>query len=1606
MAKRGGRLCAGCAPRACGPRSPALPPPPLLLLLLLAGLALRGEARTPGGDGFSLHPPYFNLAEGARITAGSWLYLCTGPSQRAPGLGGGDYLRIVGQYCDICTAANSNKAHPVSNAIDGTERWWQSPPLSRGLEYNEVNVTLDLGQVFHVAYVLIKFANSPRPDLWVLERSTDFGHTYQPWQFFASSKRDCLERFGPRTLERITRDDDVICTTEYSRIVPLENGEIVVSLVNGRPGAMNFSYSPLLRDFTKATNIRLRFLRTNTLLGHLMGKALRDPTVTRRQWKQELSQDNATLKATLQAASLILGRVSELLQGMDQAKVDLEHLAASLDGAWTPLLKKMQAFSPASSKVDLVEAAEAHAQKLNQLAINLSGIIQGINQDRFIQRAVEASNAYSSILQAVEAAEGAAGQALQQASRTWETVVQRGLAARARQLLANSSLLEETILGHRERLGVAQGRLQAAGIQLHDVRARKDQLAAQIRDAQAMLAMDTGETSQKIAHAKAVATEALDIATHVQSQLQNMQKNVERWQSQLGGLRGQDLGQVERDASSSVSTLEKTLPQLLAKLSRLENRGVHNASLALSANIGRVRKLIAQARGAANKVKVSMKFNGRSGVQLRAPRDLADLAAYTALKFYLQSPVPAPAPGENTGDRFVLYMGSRQATGDYMGVSLRNQKVHWVYRLGKAGPTTLSIDENIGEQFAAISIDRTLQFGHMSVTVESHMVQEIKGDTVAPGLEGLLSLRPDDFVFYVGGYPSNFTPPEPLRLPGYLGCIEMDTLNEEVVSLYNFEQTFKLDTAVDKPCARSKATGDPWLTDGSYLDGSGFARISFEKQSSHTKRFDQEMRLVSYNGIIFFLKQEARLTLQFLCLAVQDGTLVLLYDFGSGLESATPLQPPQPLTAASKAIQVFLLAGSRKRVLVRVERATVFSVEQDNTLEMADAYYLGGVPPEQLPPSLRKLFPSGGSVRGCIKGIKALGKYVDLKRLNTTGISFGCTADLLVGRAMTFHGHGYLALALPDVVPITGNIYSGFGFRGTQENSLLYHRVSPDGSYQVSLDEGHLTLQFMETAVKTQGVFADGAPHYVAFYTNSTQVNLFVDDQLQTIEPYKGTPATLQPQPEEPRLLLGGLPKSGTSHNFSGCISNVFVQRLRGPQRVFDLQQNMGSVNVSIGCTPAQLVRTSRTTAQKVSRRSRQPSQDLACTPPWLPGTIQDSYQFGGPLPSYLQFVGVSPSRRNRLHLSMLVRPHATSQGLLLSAIPQSSHGPSLVLFLSHGHFVAQTEGPGPRLQVQSHKHSQAGQWHRVSVRWGTQQIQLVVDGSQTRSQKAPRHRVHRAEGPQPHTLFVGGLPASSYSSRLPVSIGFSGCVKNLQLDKRPLRAPTQMVGVVPCVSGPLQDGLFFPGSEGIVILELSKAKLSSVSLELEIRPLAAAGLIFHLGQAQATPYVQLQVLTEQVLLRASDGAGEFSTWVSYPKLCDGQWHRVAVIQSRNALHLEVDTHSNHTTGPLPATLANTPGLLHLGGLPKAAAAQPEPPAYRGCMRNLVVNGDPVTLATAQIQGAVGANGCPSGTPAPDPAHSAILAKPTGLGKALTQRQVGSSGLRQASLSTLPLLQR
>ncbi|XP_026645287.1 laminin subunit alpha-1 [Microtus ochrogaster] len=237
-----------------------------------------------------LFPAILNLATSAHISANA---TCgeKGPEmfcklvEHVPG------RPVRHSQCRVCdgNSTNPRERHPISHAIDGTNNWWQSPSIQNGREYHWVTITLDLRQIFQVAYVIIKAANAPRPGNWILERSVD-GIKFKPWQYYAISDAECLTRYkisprrGPPTYRA---DNEVICTSYYSKLVPLEHGEIHTSLINGRPSADD--PSPKLLEFTSARYIRLRLQRIRTLNADLMTLSHRDlrdldPIVTRRYY--------------------------------------------------------------------------------------------------------------------------------------------------------------------------------------------------------------------------------------------------------------------------------------------------------------------------------------------------------------------------------------------------------------------------------------------------------------------------------------------------------------------------------------------------------------------------------------------------------------------------------------------------------------------------------------------------------------------------------------------------------------------------------------------------------------------------------------------------------------------------------------------------------------------------------------------------------------------------------------------------------------------------------------------------------------------------------------------------------------------------------------------------------------------------------------------------------------------------------------------------------------------------------------------------------------------------------------------------------------------------
>ena len=161
--------------------------------------------------------------------------------------------------CGVCDTQDPDKAHPPSLALDGSDRWWQSPTLQYSPAYQHVSLTINLKKIYQVAYIILIAGVSPRPANWVLERSLD-GVSWQAWQYHAQSDEQCWLLYGmePRKGKpSYKEDDEVICTSFYSSLKPLEGGEVSISLVNERPGEQGPSRT--LIEFTKARFIRLRF---------------------------------------------------------------------------------------------------------------------------------------------------------------------------------------------------------------------------------------------------------------------------------------------------------------------------------------------------------------------------------------------------------------------------------------------------------------------------------------------------------------------------------------------------------------------------------------------------------------------------------------------------------------------------------------------------------------------------------------------------------------------------------------------------------------------------------------------------------------------------------------------------------------------------------------------------------------------------------------------------------------------------------------------------------------------------------------------------------------------------------------------------------------------------------------------------------------------------------------------------------------------------------------------------------------------------------------------------------------------------------------------------
>ncbi|KAG6933637.1 laminin subunit alpha 3 [Chelydra serpentina] len=720
----------------------------------------------------------------------------------------------------------------------------------------------------------------------------------------------------------------------------------------------------------------------------------------------------------LNSAQSSLSQTNSILGLLQKSKEEYENLAAKLDGARKDLNEKLKNLSLSASKEPLVVRAEEHAKFLQDLARQLAEIKRNASNDELVNCAMEAATAYENIINAINAAEEAANKAVTAADSALLTVEREDLAGKTKRLNTESSNLlnqaqmtqktlqdiNPTLEDIKQRLGIVEGKKNRV---LTDLVSFQNDLNGINRD----------DIDSIITSAKNMVKNANDITANVLDELNPIKADVEKIKGTYGSTQSADFNKALTEANNSVKKLTSKLPDLFNKIESINQQLMPISNI--SENVNRIRELIQQARDAANKVAIPMRFNGRSGVEVRPPSDLEDLRGYTSLSFFLQRPLPRQGSLQQASNMFVMYLGNKDASKDYIGMAVRSGRLICVYNLG-GNEAEIEVDPSVTESnteeatLDRVKFERIYQYAKLNY-VKAATSDKKTFDSSSGSSHMLLNLDPNSVVFYVGGYPLDFQPPSALDYPHYQGCIELDNLNENVISLYNFKRTFNLNTTEVEPCSRFKAESDQ-----NYFEGTGYALVTAKEANIPNLYYEQAIQTTADEGVVFFAENQDH----FISLNIENGHLVFRYKLDS--------QPPKEITSNEAVVndgtyqQIKLyISGKLKLVLINPWIKANISVFKFTT------YYLGGIPS-----SLRERFNiSTSPFRGCMKNVKNPAT-ASVTFTETIGVSRKCSDDWKLVRSATFSRNGILGLN-SESFPFPSNFQVGFGFRALAPSGTL-----------------------------------------------------------------------------------------------------------------------------------------------------------------------------------------------------------------------------------------------------------------------------------------------------------------------------------------------------------------------------------------------------------------------------------------------------------------------------------------------------------------------------------------------------------------------------------------
>ncbi|XP_077018813.1 laminin subunit alpha-4 isoform X2 [Tamandua tetradactyla] len=1342
-------------------------------------------------------------------------------------------------------------------------------------------------------------------------------------------------------------------------------------------------YYAKLSDLQESLDQALNHVRDAEDMNRATAAQQRDHKKQHERVREQMEVVNTSLR--MSDDSLTVPRLT--LSELDDVIKNASGIYAEIDGAKNQLQGKLSNLSNLSH--GLVQEAINHAQNLQEEADELNRSLHSSDTNGLVQKALHASNVYENIIKYVSEANETAELALNITDRIYDAV--SGIDTQIiyhkdeSENLLNQAIELQARADSSDDEAVADTSRRVAGSL-----ARKSALRNRLNDVIKQLqAAERGDVQQRLGQAKQMTGEASKMTEEVQQAITPMANSLTNWSRNLQDFDSSAYNTVVDSARDAVRNLTEVVPQLLDQLRTVEQK---RPASNVSASIQRIRELIAQTRSVASKIQVSMMFDGQSAVEVHPKTSVDDLQAFTSLSLYMKPPVKK---SELTGvaDQFVLYLGSKTAKKEYMGLAIKNDNLVYVYNLGTKDveiPLDSKPVSSWPAYFSIVKIERVGKHGKVFLTVPSlsSTAEEkfIKKGEFA-GDDSLLDLNPEDTVFYVGGVPSNFKLPASLNLPGFSGCLELATLNDDVISLYNFKHIYNMDPTKAVPCARDKLAFTQSRAASYFFDGSSYAvvrDITRRGKFGQVTRFDIEVRTPADNGLVLFMVNGS----MFFSLEMRNGYLHVFYDFGF---SNGPVHLEDTLKKAqindAKYHEISIIYHNDKKMILVVDRRHVKSMDNEKMKIPFTDIYIGGAPPEILQSrTLRAHLPLDVNFRGCMKGFQFQKKDFNLlEQKETLGVGYGCPEDSLISRRAYFNGQSFIASS--QKISFFDGFEGGFNFRTLQPNGLLFYYASGTDVFSISLDNGTVLMDVKGIKVQSADKqYNDGLSHFIITSVSPTRYELIVDkSRLGSKNPTKGKAD--QAQAGEKKFYFGGSPVSPQYANFTGCISNAYFTRVDRDVEVEDFQRYSEKVHISLSECPIEssplfLLHKKGKNASRPKTSQNKKGEKNKDAPSWdpvglkflqrnvprdsncylsnSPRAIEHAYQYGGTANSRQEFEHLKGDFGEKSQFSIRLKTRS-SHGMIFYVSDQEEND-FMTLFLAHGRLVFMFNVGHKKLKIRSQEKYNDGLWHDVTFVREESSGRMIIDGLRVLEESLPpAAAAWKIKGP----IYLGGVAPGRAVKNVQINsvYSFSGCLSNLQLNGASITSASQTFSVTPCFEGPMETGTYFSREGGYVVLDESFNIGLKFEITFEVRPRSSSGILVH-GHSVNGEYLNVHMKNGQVIVKVNNGVRDFSTSVT-PKqsLCDGRWHRITVIRDSNVVQLDVDSEVNHVVGPLNPKPGDHREPVFVGGVPESLLTPRLAPSkpFTGCIRHFVIDGRPVSFSKAAlVSGAVSINSCPA----------------------------------------------